>query len=162
MGETKTTYSIWQIRDAVRNLQYSSEKEIRKNVELEFSRSIEENAELACDLSAYKSKLDEVNALEKKYKVRYPSDYHSDRLRYKIKEDRCEAALVKARDQFRTIQDRLVKIRNADKALEFIKLCGIELPEKVVEPAVQIPVDPDFIRSILPKNPALPAGSEEK
>jgi hypothetical protein len=70
---------------------------------------------------------------------------------FKSREDEVQ----KIKGQFNTILAKLKTMRNPDKALEFLKLCGIELLEQIKPPIQDIPVDPEFIKSVLPASKQL-------
>lgn len=161
MSETKTLYTMYQIKEAVKNLGYATIGEFDEKVKIEFEKCIEDNAEMRLELKKWENYCNELIALEKKYESSSTCYYgrHVDtgKLKYYMSEcfkDRFKEERKKIVDQFEVILNRLASMRKPDAALEFLKLCGIELPEKVKQ-SIDIPVDPEFIKSVLPKQKML-------
>lgn len=160
---TKTLYTMSQIKDYVRGLCYKAQEEFRKNLRIEFEKKVEENAEISMDLSAWGKMCANMRVLETKYRSegRYYSTPEPNRLKDIMRDafmDSCNPEYRKIDTQFTAILNRLKNIRKSDVALEFLKACGIELPENSA-PAINIPVDPEFIKSILPKQNLLESGT---
>lgn len=165
MSEKKTLYTMYQIKEAVRNLKYAALDEFAKKLKINYANHIESNPELQLAIKKYQTKCDELNALFKKYNHKdYVRELDRNRLRDILSEcfeESFSDDRKKIFEQFEVISNRLSKMRKPEAALEFLKLCGIELPEKV-KPIISIPVDPEFIKSILPKQKMLGEGSSNE
>lgn len=163
MNETKKTlYTMYQIKRMVQGLKYKAAEQYEEDITVKFEKHLETNAEMSMDISTYSSLANKMNELQKKYELNQYRDEISanllkNRLEYKFRH--ADGGREKIFEQFGSIETRLKSMRNPDKALEFLKLCGIEFPEKLKpeEPKLDISVDPDFIKSVLPKQKLLTA-----
>jgi len=153
-----------EIKESVRNLMYKSEEETSKKLDLDFVKHLENNLDLELDIRTYENSIDILRNLESKYSPdRYGNSYNKSELRRIMRREyraQFRDVELKIRSQFNSISERLSKMRNPNTALDFLKACGIELPEKV-KPVIQIDVDPEFIKSILPKQNLLTDGTQE-
>jgi hypothetical protein len=147
-----TTYAMSTIKNYVIDLKYRSLDEHGNKISADFEKHYEASAELAADVSRYEAACNEAENLEEKYRggryCRYSRDLKSI-IKYEYGQARREEG-QKIEDQFNAILGKLKTTRNPDKALEFLKLCGIELPEQKSIVLQDIPVDPEFIKSVLP------------
>jgi hypothetical protein len=154
MSKIKTSYTMAEIKACVKNIMYRSQEEYNQKLSVEFKTLIQESAELQFDIAQYESIATKANALQEKHITDRYSRYYfepsglKNQLEQKFKEGFSKER-NKIKDQFTAIQNRLSSMRNPDTALEFLKACGIELPEKE-KPVITIPVDPEFIKSVLP------------
>jgi ABC-type phosphate transport system auxiliary subunit len=143
-----------EIKTAVENLTWAALKEHDDKVKIECNQAIEADPQISADVKKYEDCCNTINNLTKKYcrsyYVRNENEIKNNLLT-KF-QDNYSGERKKIKDQFAVISNSLKTMRTPDKALEFLKLCGIELPEKKAKESVVIPVDPDFIKSILPKN----------
>lgn len=165
MSETKTLYTMYQIKEAVKDLRHAALDEFNKRLLIKVEEEIENNIEMQLELKKWETYSNELNALEKKYENSWTRSYRNhvdgNRLKYcitKCFEEKLQEEKNKIYAQFEAILNKLSSMRKPDAALEFLKLCGIELPEKV-KLTISIPVDPDFIKSVLPKQQMLAEGS---
>lgn len=146
-----TAYSMVDIKSYVQTLSRKAQEEYAAKLNQEFENYLEANPEIVLDISRYENACQQAEQLHKEYGdsryYRYSCDLKSI-IRKKYLENNKDM-IQKIQSQFAAILDKLKTIRNPNKAIEFLKLCGIELPEKV-QFQEDIPVDSDFIRSVLP------------
>ncbi len=148
-----TAYTMADIKNHVIALGRKAQEEYTVKLNQEFENHLESNPEITLDISQYEDACQRAERLHKKYtgNAGYYHRYSCD-LKYIIQKGYFETnkdMIQKIQSQFTAILDKLKTIRNPNKAIEFLKLCGIELSEKE-QFQEDIPVDPDFIRSILP------------
>lgn len=163
MSEAKTLYTMAEIKESVKNLMYKSIKELSEKMDSDFENYIESHAEIELDLKTFESSINTARGLIKKYDQEQYFCTNNGELKQVIRRlyrKQFYELESKVKNQFNSISNRLSKMRNPNTALEFLKQCGIELPEKV-QPVVTIDVDPEFIKSILPKQNLLTDGSQE-
>ncbi len=164
----QTSYTMAEIKSAVNLLKNKALDQHRTNCKTEFKNQIVQNTEAAYDIKLFNDSVKIIHELINKYNDgnRYISkQYRTDSLYTHLESLYIQTKSQeynKIYDQFAIIESRLKTIRNPDKALEFLQLCGIELPEsnKAIQP--DSPVDVDFIKSVLPKNVLLAAGPESE
>lgn len=152
--------TVAEIRQYVEKLMYRALDSHNNMLAEEFDKEVEKNLEMQMDLKTWESLAKKSDELAEKYKAsrRYYClrtlsasnlrDYLLDAYKEQKSEER-----KKIQDQFRNVIKRLKEIRSPKKALEFVKICGIELPKEVEEKPLDI--DPEFIKSMLPKNKLL-------
>lgn len=154
----KTNYTMIQIKNYIKRLKNSCLNKFYEDILVEVEKLIK-NDEVAYDLSQWRSVTEKANELYNKYnknKYKNLQILSNGTLKSYIESDLREQDTEKRKNiekQFESILSRLSQIRNPDKALEFLKLCNIELPETVKEETEvsTVNVDPEFIKSILPK-----------
>jgi len=165
----KTLYTMAEIKAQIRNLQFAAIQEFNNKLEKDFEKHIEDTPEISLDIKTYEHVCEKLSSLETKYESGEYRYYNQTRLNperlkanilnsYKDNFDETKQKII---NQFQVIENRLARIRKPDSALEFLKLCGIELPQKV-EKILDVPVDPEFIKSILPKQKMLGDGNNEQ
>jgi Zn-dependent M32 family carboxypeptidase len=156
-----------EIKDKVAFIKSEAMSQFRVTRNTEFAKQVEENAEMEMDFKSFENCIEKVEDLIRKYRKAYHSFsrgyYKEDLFNYAQNRyfDSKDQEFQKIRSQFKIIENRLKTIRNADKAIEFLQLCGIEFPSnsKPIQP--DSPVDVDFIKSVLPKNVLLGSGESE-
>lgn len=160
----KTNYTMSEIKNRVSFLKSEAMAQFRTTCNAEFAKQVEENAEMEMDFKSFENCIEKVKGLIQKYQKSYNSFgrgyYKEDLFNYVQNRyfDSKDQEFQKIRSQFKIIENRLTLFRNADKAIEFLQLCGIELPAKTSDIQSDSPVDVDFIKSVLPKNVLLNSG----
>lgn len=151
------------IKSKVEYFKSSALNDFRKRVQADFDNRVETIPELQVEISTWETCVKKLRVLFDKYSSNYSSlNVHESDLRskmnYKFRKN-FEEEEKKITKQFDIIIAKLKTIKSPSTALNFLKLCGIEWEEteKVVE---QIPVDAEFIKSVLPKFKELPAAKE--
>ena len=162
----KTNYNMYQIKTLVKKLKQSSRNEFDEKLDSEFKNHIESNPETELDIKTFENAIDTANNLYKKYSlgsyresIRTSRNDLVERVKTEFQYSRQEER-DKIGQQFDIVLSKVSSMRNPDKTLEFLKLCGIEFPENI-KTEVIIPVDPEFIKSILPKNKMFAAGGQD-
>lgn len=149
-----TAYTMSDIKNHVQRLESKSVMEYRGKLKKEFKLYLEENPGILLDISEYENSCRRARDIHYKYRSRYGRREYSNNIESIIQDEYFESRkdeIEKIRSQFNAIINKLKTIRNPNKAIEFLKLCGIDLPENVTI-TQDIQVDPDFIRSILPSS----------
>lgn len=148
-------YTMGQIKNFVDDLRYKALRAYDEKIDREFGEEIVTDPEIMADITAFENLMGEAeNLYDKHYdkKInRYRAGFPTGGLKTLLKdqyEKSRESERDKIRAQFKAIQNTLSAMRSPKKALEYLKTCGIELPEQVNDKPVN--VDPDFIRSVLP------------
>jgi hypothetical protein len=144
-------FTMSDIKNHVNSLKWQSIKEYENKLNIDFENYLEEHSEIALEISEYEAACQKADSLYKKH-----NDGHCSQHTYGLKRlirsnymDSRKDETQKIKDQFYTIEQKLKAIRSPQKAVEFLKLCGIELPDNG-QIQQDIPVDPEFIKSILP------------
>lgn len=163
----KTNYTMSEIKQVVSNLKTKSLRQFEIDCNSEFTKKVEESAYMEFDFKIFDDCVNKINELIKKYPDEsgwYMSKKYSAGDLFSFVQNRYRysknAESNKIRNQFGIIEDKLKTIRSADKAIEFLQLCEIELPAKNNPVQSDSPVDVDFIKSILPKNVLIEEGKE--
>jgi hypothetical protein len=147
-----TTYTMSDIKSNINCLKRQSLDANSEKVLADFGLYLEEHPEIKQDIARYETACKEAENLHKKYTRLYSYQHYSNDLKSLIRNDYFERRQDEAKKiemQFNAIIDKLKTMRNPGKTLKFLKLCGIELPEQN-ESVQNIPVDPEFIKSVLP------------
>lgn len=163
----QTEYTMSKIRDFVYDLKEKAINQHKANCDAEFNKLVEDNPGIELDFKAFAEAVTKINQLADKYREgRYfARNYTEGYLRSFVQDsyrnsDSKIAESEKIYDQFRVIENRLKSIRNPSKAIEFLKLCGIEIPERSIPIKPDPPIDVEFIKSVLPKNLLLTEGPQ--
>lgn len=162
-----------ELKQYLRHLMQKSIMADKENTDNEFENWLDSQVEL----SLYSKRWDDLNkeldkiAVEtckklfwekRKYQRTFSNNngYNSVRgyiqswyVEHSSKEDKITA-------QFATRFSKLNKMRDVKKAIEFLALCGIVIPVDAEPDQEKIDVDPEFIKSILPKNLMIEGASE--
>lgn len=161
----QTSYLMADIKEKVNNLKWEADDQFKKDLKAEFRKQCESNPEVQYDIKLFGDSVKILHDLIRKYStsrsyrigMHYSKSSLYEELEYLYIQSK-DKEYNKLHDQFRIIQNKLKTIRNPDKALEFLHLCGIELPTNAKPSQPDAPVDVDFIKSVLPKNVLLTDG----